>query len=121
MSLIFSALKVIFNLTFYREIRVILVTKVEVVQMVHLENMEMMVYPELQDLQEHLVIKAVMQLTKIALNVHHTPHLKVTEVLQVNQEILAYLEGMANQVLLVNLVNAFPVIVDALEQMANQV
>ena len=98
-----------------------MVTKVEMVQMVHLDNTEMMVSLGLQDLEDHVVIKAVMQLTKTALNVHHTQRLKVTGVLQVNQEILAHLAGMANQVHPVTLVDAFLVIVDALEQMVDQV
>lgn len=42
------------------------------------------------------------------------------QVVRVHQEILAYLAGLANRVLLVALVDVFLVIVDSLEQMVNQ-
>ena len=91
------------------------------VQMVLPEDLERMVPLEILDLKDLRVIKAMMQLTKIALHVHHTVQLKVTQVVLVNQEILVYLVGLANQVLLVILVDAFLVIVESLEQMVNQV
>ena len=89
--------------------------------MVHLDTLEKMVLLENLDLRDHLVIKAVMQPSKTAVDAHHIVPLKVTKVLLVNQEILVYLAGLVQQVLLVSLVSASMVIVESLEKMVNQV
>ena len=91
------------------------------VKMVHLDTLEMMVPLESLDLKGHLVIKAMMPLSEIAVDAHPTVLLKVTKVLLVNQEILVNLAILAHKVPVVNLVNAFLVIVENLEQMVNQV
>ena len=91
------------------------------VKMVLLDTLEKMVILESLDLRDHLVIKAVMQLSKTAVDAHHINRLKVTKVLLVNQEILVYLAGLVQQVLLVSLVSASMVIVESLEKMVNQV
>ena len=98
-----------------------LVPKAGMVQMVLLESLEMMVLLETQDLKDHLVIKAVMPLSEIAVDAHQAVPLKVTKVVPVNKEILVCLAGLANQVLLVKTVGVFLVIVESLEKMVNQV
>ena len=95
--------------------------KVILVQMVLLESLEMMVLLEIQDLKDHLVIKVVMQLSKIVIDVHHTVLPKVSKVVLVNQAILAYLASLVNQVLLVILVDVFLVILESLEKMVSLV
>ncbi len=105
----------------YRVGRVILVLKVIPVHMALLDILEGMVPLESQDLKDHLATKAEMQLIKIAINVHPLVPLRVTKVVLVNQEMLGYLANLANQVLLVNLVDAFLVNLDHLEEMVNQV
>ena len=99
----------------------ILVPKAGMVQMVLLESLEMMVLLETQDLKDHLVIKAVMPLSEIAVDAHQAVPLKVTKVVPVNKEILVCLAGLADQVLLVKTVGVFLVIVESLEKMVNQV
>ena len=89
--------------------------------MVLLDTLEKMVTLENLDLRDHLVIKAVMRLSKTAVDAHHINLLKATKVLLVNQEILVYLAGLVQQVLLVSLVSASMVIVESLEKMVNQV
>ena len=106
---------------FYREGRVTQVAKGEMVQMVLQEVLGMMVPLVTQVLKDRLVIKVVMQLLKIALNAHHTVTSKATEVVPVHQGILASLAGQANQVLVVNLVDAFLDRPDLLEEMVSQV
>ena len=88
------------------------------VHMVFLESQEMMVPLEVQGLKDHLVIKVVMQLLKIALNAHHTVTSKVTKVLPADQEILV---SRVDQAHLVGLVNAYPVHLEHLEVMVDQV
>ena len=98
-----------------------MVSKVETVKMVLLEYLEMMVPLETQDLKDHLVIKVVMQLSGIVVDAHHPVPSKAPQVAAVNQAILAHPVGLAVQVLVVNLVDAFLVIVEHLERMVNQV
>ena len=97
------------------------VSKVEMVKMVLLEYLEMMVPLESQDLKDHLVIKVVMQLSGVVVDAHHPVPSKASQVAPVNQAILAHPVGLAVQVLVVNLVDAFLVIVEHLEGMVNQV
>ena len=113
--------KITFSSALHRERRVLLVPKAGMVQMVLLENLEMMVPLETQDLKDQLVIKAMMQISKIAVDVHHPVPPKAFKVVQVNKEILVYLADLADQVPLVNLVDAFLVIKESLVKMVNQV
>ena len=105
----------------YREGRATQVPKAEMVHMVLLEIPEMLVPLETQDLKDHLVIKVVMQRLKVALHAHHTVTPKATEVVPVYQEILASPVVQAGQVLLVNLVDVYPVNPEHLEVMVDQV
>ena len=89
--------------------------------MVLLENPEMMALMATQDLEDHLAITAVMQLSEIVRNAHHTLPPKDFKVLLVNQEMMVYPAGLENQVLLVNLVDAFLEHLEHLEEMVNQV
>ena len=89
--------------------------------MVFLGTPEMMVFLDSLDFKDHPVKKAMLQMSEIAVDAHRILHLKVIKVLLVNQEILVYLEGLAVQVLLVNLAGVFLVTVESLEQMVNQV
>ena len=99
----------------------ILVLQARMVQMVLLASLGMMVPLDTQDLKDHPVIKAVMQLTEIAVDAHQLVPLKVFKVLLVKQEMMVCLAGLANQVPLVNLVDAFLVIKESLVKMVNQV
>ena len=98
-----------------------MVPKVKMVKMVILESLEMMVPLGTQDLKDHVVIKVVMQLSEIVVVVHHPVLQKASKVDLVNQAILANLAILALKVLLVNLVDAFLVIVENLEMMVSQV
>ena len=99
----------------------ILVPKARMVQMVLLESLEMMVPLETQDAQDHLVKKAVMRLSKTAVDAHQLVPLKAPKAVPVNQEILVNLASVAHQVLKVNPVGVFLVIAESLEKMVNQV
>ena len=91
------------------------------VKMVLQGTLEMMVPLESLDLRDHLVIKAVMRLSKTAVDAHHILPLKVTKVLPVNQGIVVYLVILVHQVLVVSLVNASVVILESLDEMVPQV
>ena len=91
------------------------------VKMVLQGTLEMMVPLESLDLRDHLVIKAVMRLSKTAVDAHHILPLKVTKVLPVNQGIVVYLVILVHQVLVVSLVNASLVILESLDEMVPQV
>ena len=97
-----------------------LAPKVKMVHQALQDVLEMMVPLENLDQKDHLVIKAMVQLSKIVADAHHILHLKVIRVLSVNQEILVYLADLVNQVLLVNLVSAFLVTVERVEKLVNQ-
>ena len=105
----------------YREGKELPVPKVMMVKMALLESLDKMVLLENQDLKDHLVIKAVMQLSKIVDDAHHSVPLKAFKVVLVSLVILAYLASLAGQVLVVNLVDAFLVNLENLEKMVNQV
>ena len=105
----------------YRVGRVTLVLKVILVHMALLDIQEGMVPLENQDLKDHLVTKAVMQLIRIVINVHQLVPLRVTKAVLVNQVMMDYLASLANQVLPVNLVDASLVHLENLEEMASQV
>ena len=98
-----------------------MVPEVKMVKMVLLESQEMMVSLEIQDLKDQLVIKVVMQLSRIAAVAHHPVPAKVSQDHLAHLVILAYLVDLAVQVLLVDLVDAFLVTVENLEKMVNQV
>ena len=103
-----------------RERKERLVAKVGMVLMVLLESLEKMVPLETQDVRDHLVIKAVMQLSEIAVDAHQAVPPKVSKVVLVNQESLVYLATLAQKVPVVNLVGVFLVAVESLEKMVNQ-
>ena len=105
----------------YRVGRVTLVLKVILVHMALLDILEGMVPLENQDLKDHLVTKAVMQLIKIVINVHQLVPLRVTKAVLVNQVMMDYLANLVNQVLPVNLVDASLVHLENLEEMVSQV
>ena len=98
-----------------------MVPKVKMVKMALLESLEMMEPLETQDLQDHVVTKVAMQLSGIVVIAHHPVPQKASKVDAVNQAILANLAILAVKVLLVNLVDAFLVIVENLEMMVSQV
>lgn len=110
-----------FSSTLYRERKVLLAPKVGMVQMAFLESKEMMEPLETKDLKDHLVKKVVLQLSKIAFDVHHIVLPKASKAAPVRKENLAKLVSLANQVLLVNLEGAFLVFLENLEKMVNQV
>lgn len=89
--------------------------------MVHLESLEMMVLLDIQDPKDHLVKKAILQLSMIAVDVHHIIPQKAILVVLVNQEILEDLACLVHQVILVNLVDVFLVFLESLEKMVNLV
>ena len=105
----------------YRGRKEILVAKVKMVKTVLLESQEMTVPLETQDLKDHLVIKAGMQLSKTVVVAHHSMPPKAFRAVLVNQASVADPAGPVSEVLLVNLVGAFLVNLESLEKMVNQV
>ena len=103
-----------------RERKERLVARVRMVLMVLLESPEKMVPLVTQDVRDHLVIKAVMQLSEIAVDAHQAVLPKASKVVPVNQESLVYLATLAQKVPVVNLVGVFLVTVESLEKMVNQ-
>ena len=103
-----------------RERKERLVARVRMVLMVLLESPEKMVPLVTQDVRDHLVIKAVMQLSEIAVDAHQAVLPKASKVVPVNQESLVYLATLAQKVPVGNLVGVFLVTVESLEKMVNQ-
>jgi len=91
------------------------------VQMALLESPEMMEPLDIQDLKDHLVKKAVLQISEIVLDVHHLVLPKAIKAVLVNQENPADPVGQVDKVLLANLVDAFMVFLENQEKMVNQV
>jgi len=110
-----------FICTLYRETKVLLAPKAEMVQMALLEILEMMDPLDIQDHKDHLVKKAMLQLSKIVLIVHHLLLPKAIKAILVNQENPADLVGQVDKVLLANPVDAFVVFLENQEKMVNQV
>ena len=105
----------------YREGRVTQVPKAEMVQMAFPDILEIMALLETKDLKDHLVLKVVLQLLKAALNAHHTVTPKATKVVPVHQETVASPVAQGGQAPLVNLVDAFLVNQEHLDEMVDQV
>ena len=103
-----------------RERKERLVARVRMVLMVLLESPEKMVPLVTQDVRDHLVIKAVMQLSEIAVDAHQAVLPKASKVVPVNRESLVYLATLAQKVPVENLVGVFLVTVESLEKMVNQ-
>ena len=103
-----------------RERKERLVARVRMVLMVLLESPEKMVPLVTQDVRDHLVIKAVMQLSEIAVDAHQAVLPKASKVVPVNQESLVYLATLAQKVPVGNPVGVFLVTVESLEKMVNQ-